>query len=624
MILTIKKIVFLGLCLFFYAPMFAQGLQENELSGNSVLIHAYKQMQEKSLLRSGSINDTLSLGTRGFLDDFSKPGPYPDTAKWITNKVFVNNEYAKSPPTIGVATFDGLDSDGYPYDFTAPATSSGKADSLISKPIDLTYPASDSLYFSFFYQPQGIGNAPEQADSLIVLFKAPGPLSSWNRVWTKKGSTLAANDSSWKTVMIPITNAAYLQKGFQFCIMNYATRSGNVDHWNIDYVYLNRLRHKADTVFEDVSFTYDLTSLLNSYSQMPWRHYVAGESKSSVNTIIRNNHTTVKNVSFKHNFYDTSNTLIYNSSLSASNVDPVSTNGYFIYNAGSLPSLPPLTAPGDCTFEAIINSTPDFQRQNDTLRHIQQFRYHYAYDDGTAESAFGLSTLNSKLAEKFTSTVADTLRYIDIYFNPLMLNASVFTFRLKVWADVGGYPAAEIFSADTLYSPAYNHYGHNSFIRYPIEPPLYLGATTFHIGFQQNTNQFLNIGVDKNTNTQNNVSYNVSGSWLHSPYPGSLMVHPVFGSASDFAVSDDNLGFQTNTEFVLFPNPSNEFIQFASTKTLTEKLSVTFYDVSGRIVYQQNIQLYQQINVAELPEGIYFIQLQTPTQSTTLKFVKIK
>ena len=50
------------------------------------------------------------------------------------------------------------------------------ADSLISKPISLInengekLTPADSLYFSFYYQPQGNADAPESTDSLVLMF----------------------------------------------------------------------------------------------------------------------------------------------------------------------------------------------------------------------------------------------------------------------------------------------------------------------------------------------------------------------------------------------------------------------------------------------------------------------
>ena len=69
---------------------------------------------------------------------------------WIDQDVFINDNYAINPWTIGVATFDGLDETGYPHDWTVSGAT-GWADDLTSKPIDLsTYSVGDSVYMSFF------------------------------------------------------------------------------------------------------------------------------------------------------------------------------------------------------------------------------------------------------------------------------------------------------------------------------------------------------------------------------------------------------------------------------------------------------------------------------------------
>src|SRR5690606_37405864 len=94
-----------------------------------------------------------------FFDDFSQQYYYPDADKWEDNYVYINSNYAVNPISYGVATFDGLDSTGYPYNFNNP-TSHGVADYLTSKPIDLSS-VTDSVYLSFFFQPQGNGNRPE-------------------------------------------------------------------------------------------------------------------------------------------------------------------------------------------------------------------------------------------------------------------------------------------------------------------------------------------------------------------------------------------------------------------------------------------------------------------------------
>ncbi len=621
-----KKSSLIIFLLIYTHVLFSQGLVENPLTTNHVLVTKWNEMQAKGLSKTPSLYDTLSLGTKGILDDFSYDSSFPDTALWLDNYVFINRGYGKAPVTIGVATFDGLNEKGYPYNFLVSPTSSGQADFLTSKPIHLNLPASDSVYFSFYYQPQGLGNAPETNDSLVLEFRGIG---AWKHVWAKKGTTLALNDSSWTLVMIPIKDTAFLKNGFQFRFRNYATLSGNLDHWNLDYVYLNKNRNKADTVFEDISFVYNSPSLIKTYTAIPWKHYSVADMKTDYSTTIRNNYSVVKNGSFKYNIYDASGTQVNTTYLGGSyNIDPYATAGLLNYAAFTAPSLnyiiPTLTDTTQYSIECIVNSTPDLYRKNDTLRHTQVFSNYYSYDDGSAETAFGLSTLNAQLAEKFTSNVADTLRCIDIYFNPVMTNANLYSFLLNVWSDNGGTPGSPIFtSADTLYPPQYAQAGQDHFVRYYLKQPVYLSASTFYIGFTQKTNQLLNVGVDKNINTQSKIFYNVTGSWNSSPNQGSLMMHPVFGSAADF-VGIGEIKKDKN-EFTIYPNPANDklFIKSNSINQV-QKISFTILDMCGRIIFENKTDISESIDISSLAEGVYFIRIVDGTSISTNKFIKVK
>lgn len=602
--------------------LFSQGLEENPLTVNSVLIK--KQHQLKSVQKLPSIHDTISLGTKGILDDFSNEGPYPDTTYWLNKNVFINEGYAKAPITIGVATFDGLDSVGYPYNFLMSSGGTGIADYLTSKPIRLNYPASDSIYFSFYYQPQGLGNAPEQADSLVLEFKGAGTLASWDRIWAKKGKTLAINDSSWTLVMIPITDTTYLKDGFQFRFKNYATLSGSLDHWNIDYVYLNKVRNQNDTVFEDISFVYNNTSLLTEYAAMPWRHYTTADMKTVYATSIRNNHNATKNGSFTYAIYDETNTQV-NTTYSGGNIniDPFNPSGYLSYAPFTTPALnytiPTLTDSGSYTIECAVNSTPDFYRGNDTIRYVQEFANHYAYDDGTAESALGLSTLYAQLAEKFTSTTPDTLRCIDIYFNPIITNVEPYTFRLKVWSASGSIPGAAVFTSDTTLYPEYGQLMPNQFTRYYLDAPVYLNAGTFFIGFIQNTNQFLNVGLDKNSDSSDKVYYNITGGWAQSPYPGSLMMRPVFGPATDFTGINDR--YKDKNLLSVYPNPATDKLHIQLKASDSEATSYSIVDLFGRVIITNQFVTNQAIDISMLSNGIYFVKLDSSTKTITQKFV---
>lgn len=618
--------------------MFSQGLVENDLTTNQVLVKKWNDLKMRSQLRGASIYDTISLDTvKGILDDFSYEGPYPDTALWLDNMVFINRGYPKAPITLGVATFDGLNAKGYPYDFLVSPISSSSADSLTSKPINLlnyinngspvNYLVSDSLYFSFYYQPQGLGNAPESADSLVLEFRIPGT-SVWKNIWAKNGTTLAPNDSSWKLVMIPIKDIQFLQKGFQFRFRNYATVSGNLDHWSIDYVYLNKYRTKADTIFEDVAFEYNVPSLLTTYSAMPWKHYNPTFMKTGYSTTIRNNNSIAKNGSFIYKIYDETGTQV-NATYSggSDNLDPYVTNGPINYGPFTSPPLnftiPALTDTSNYTIECMLSTNPDKHKQNDTVRHKQEFLNSYSYDDGSAETAFGLSTLNSQMAEKFVSTIADTLRCIDIYFNPLLTNASLYAFSLNVWNDNGGIPGTAVYTSDTVLTPTYAQAGQDQFIHYYLYPPLYLNASTFYIGFTQKTTEFLNVGVDKNTNTQDKIFYNVSGGWNNSPFPGSLMMHPVFGIA-DYHLGVDTYAAKNKNAISVYPNPANDklYINYFSANP-SGKISYSIFDLYGRIILENKISKPEYIDISGIADGAYFIRIVDGIQISTNKFIKV-
>ncbi len=175
-----------------------------------------------------------------FIDDFSSTKIYPNGQQWMDNQVYINNSFGKLTLGYGIATLDALDSTGAIY---SHANISGfDADQLTSQPIDLDLGADTSVYLSFYYQPQGYGDAPEAQDSLILEFFAP-QTNKWVWIWSTPGSP----GHDFRQVMIPVRGAIFMQQGFQFRFKNRASLANayepslksNADHWHLDYVYLN-------------------------------------------------------------------------------------------------------------------------------------------------------------------------------------------------------------------------------------------------------------------------------------------------------------------------------------------------------------------------------------------------
>lgn len=148
------------------------------LNGNPVIKSYLKEHPEVL----NSKNDTLvyELLTLPFFDDFSNISVYPDTSRWINNEAYINANFPYFPPDYGVATLDAIDAEGNIYQEANPV--SFLADRLISRPIRLdsayvpdenivrALNPADSVYFSFYYQPQGRGDVPLSHDSLVLQF----------------------------------------------------------------------------------------------------------------------------------------------------------------------------------------------------------------------------------------------------------------------------------------------------------------------------------------------------------------------------------------------------------------------------------------------------------------------
>ncbi|MFB6305401.1 MAG: hypothetical protein ABEH43_00150, partial [Flavobacteriales bacterium] len=107
-------------------------------------------------------------------------------------------------------------------------------------------------------------------------------------------------------------------------------------------------------------------------------------------------------------------------------------------------------------FEVLFlhNTTPDENRNNDTIRFTQKFDHSYAYDNGTAEAGYSVLGRNVKIAYGFNLQKADTLRGLKMYFNPMFKNPSDESFLLTVWKG-GNKPGEIIHKNVNFHTPEY-------------------------------------------------------------------------------------------------------------------------------------------------------------------------
>lgn len=596
--------------------------------------------------------DTVQLP---FLDDFSKPGPYPDTTWWIDKNVYVNFNMPVCPYSLGVATFDGLDSLGLPYHPNISPYKSDTADFLTSKPISWVKPHGgnytllDSVYLSFYYQAgsyfgvdgngrSSLGYFPISTDTLMLQFKAAGQLD-WHTVWSHQGYTpVADTDTVFHLVMIPFDSAMlpYMTSGFQFRFMNYSSCAA-ADHWNIDYVYLNAFRNYADTVHNDVAFVYDAPSMLANYTAEPWEQYQQTDLRTTpMNLFERNNKAStggnpaspnIINETYGYTINTPGTTTTY--SGGAYNLYPFVDSGYNKYTPQAAPPLTTtnfpsaLSGPTNYTITHTLKNTGDFDPWNDTLRFNQIFNNYYAYDNSCPEYAYyinGIPNVPYYLAYQFSLNKADTIFGMDVYFDYAFVNAKACTMKMIVWNDKGGVPGDTVYVDDTIINPYYPNLGNDIFTRFKFRKAKPMPAGKFYIGFEVTTGDSINIGFEFNQNHMNQIFYCLDPfannlTWYNSTFAGSLLMRPLVGSPKGPA-SVQELD-DTANDVVVYPNPSKGVFNFkiANGQQLMAGSKIEVYNMLGENIATTNsLPLGGSgwaLDLSTQPSGIYLYRITT-------------
>ncbi len=562
-----------------------------------------------------------------FFDDFSGQSHIPSPAKWSDDFAFINNTYTDQQITIGIATLDAIDNTGRLYE---TATSSGfEADHLTSQPVNLNFSPADNIWLSFYYQPGGLGDMPEPFDSLTLQFYAPLE-DKWYSVWKAQGVV----QPKFKPAIIRIENPRYLKSGFKFRFINWASLSanindpsmiGNCDHWNIDYVYLDRNRNSADTSLADVSFRTPMRSILKTHEAMPWKQFreiYLQEMGSLIPIHYRNNDTIVRNVTRNFVIRDVNtNTIAHSFSAGATNISPLTNVDY---NASLIYTF---NSPNNDSALFRITSyliTDEFDpKENDTIHYNQVFSNYFAFDDGTSEGGYGVNGQGSRtamVAYRFKSFIRDTIRAIRICFNDTYLNSNLRAFDLMIWNDMGDLPGEIIYSAtDQMVVEGTDI---NGFFTYILPDPVMVDDV-FYIGWRQHTETFLNAGYDVNTTHKGRQFYWLNGQWLQSQVEGSIMIRPVMGRSLRPTGVDDTYPDEKQS-FNLWPNPATSFINLYSEELiLSPSAYVTIIDLYGREVIK--IRYMERIEISSLKPGIYTVITSVNGKTTGYKrFIKTR
>lgn len=573
--------------------------------------------------------DAPTVLTLPFFDDFSSMAV--SSTLWQEGGVFFNEGYAPLPPTRGMATLDAFDAQGCLYPTATEQLFS--CDTLASLPIRLDslfepYPrpltAQDSVYLSFFYLPGGgygnmwerIGDMPESVDSLVLEFYDAAH-DTWNRVWGSSGCSadtlFARTGRYWQFVDICITDQQYFNAGFRFRFRNYCSLTNlnktgmisNADQWNIDYVSLNAGRRQGDTASRDVAFVLPSPSMLQHYYAMPACQFSANDMADHVSLTIANLFSEELATNYRYHIYNESGAEIYNYEGGYENI-PVFWNG-MQYQTSPAHATPPVgytfpvsgSAPHTFTVVHHVREgvSGDIHTQNDSTTFLQVFDNYYAYDDGTPENGYGITSTSSrvKVAYRFHLNVEDTLTALYMYFNRTLddENADI-RFAITVWDDANGVPGNIIYQDANRRRPLFE--GFNKYVRYILEEPIVCSGTIY-VGLEQYSPDYINLGFDRNNDASNDILYLSSTNWQTSILRGALMIRPYFGHRATLGVCDADIahGFKA---YVM------NGILYVETDT---PQPIQVFDALGRRVRSQ--QGTTAMRIADIPHGLYLVKV---------------
>ena len=121
----------------------------------------------------------------------------------------------------------------------------------------------------------------------------------------------------------------------------------------------------------------------------------------------------------------------------------------------------------------------------------------------------------------------------------------------------------------------------------------------FYIGWEQLSDDLLNVGLDKNLISNQYMYYNIGSGWTNSQFSGSWMIRPI--------LSNKQLINNTNNKIQhcsIYPNPTSSFFNI---DCAVDNDKIIVYDVSGNLIFNGT---YSKLKKLSLSRGVYFINIE--------------
>ncbi len=591
-----------------------------------------------------------------FWDDFSfTTEDHALDSLWINNSaVLVGNGQGVNPPTINVATFDGLKANGTPY---SPSPTDefdfGYRDTLESQPIKMTDVADflrNSVFLSFYYQGGGNGERPDPKDFLQLDFKTNTGSNTWETVAKFVADSNFDPDIFYDTlIQINLNMTKFNHDDFRFRFISFGRKSGRYDAWHIDYVYLNKGRDENDTSRPDRAITSKLTTLFDGYYGIPKVHLDSSRTISAPQFEAYNlragdpTTTTYQIIGTFTNYHNGVSTL--NSTQIGPGLPGINgSDATFEALSRKLVTLPYLPDP-DTQFDYTADSikiklnikvfaddvydvdtgiySEDYDsakhypidfRANDTTSQSYTIKDYYAYDDGVAEYAVELTNTGNQLAYlfKMKTNTQDTINGLFINF-PLFSGARADNVDIFICESKNGSPGPVLYEQNI----SITHSGNNA-LPFVLLSEGVIVKDTFFVGYREPSQGHVRIGLDKSNDTGNRFYYkiNETSAWqINDRISGSLLIRPRFGTGQIQIVS----GVPEEQRFgSIYPNPSSGEFYLKGTVNHIQVINLAGQSVNFTV---EDFNDEKRINMTGAPSGIYVIRYRAGSNLFTEKII---
>ena len=562
-------------------------------------------------------------------DDFSGERGRPDPRLWLEDDVSLGDGFVLNAPSIGAATFDGLDARGRPY-----GTGFGPSDALTSTTLALGGDVAEP-HLKYFVQIGGRGQAPERTDALYVEGRRDD--GSWETLMVHRGSPSSTPDSNFRFFALPLNDSDLRHDKFQVRFRAEGNRAGENDIWNLDYV---RVESGGDSTFADIAVAAPPADLFAPYTAVPYEHFVAQPTAYLAEAT---------ELSVYNHFAQTNN-------VSSTRVTARAADGTLLLDEGLLFGQQLLLEPGLTTVRNAISADArdDLARRlagldraaastistqyvlgidtdqeqlpcvlrNDTATATARLGDEFAYDDGTAEAGLQPGGSGEYIVQRFEAAVEDTLRGIRLRFprlGPLdadeqLINLRVYIGELDDTPEYADDFVQPFFPQTPNGEQAFTTFRLEDFAGEPVD--LIIPPGPFYVGWQQGSDveEPVPVGVDLSRDATAETFVNFANEWVAldtvlPSFRGALMVRPVFSAqtpGNSSGVAD--AGEVDATSFKITPNPTHGPVSLTAVPPALGATGYTLHDLAGRMLRSGPFEL--DLDLSGVPAGFYVLVLR--------------